>query len=701
MFRADTLASALKLVTPDGDVRKLNKLLASKPNVAVETNKVGNTLLHVACHHGRLDMCIVLLLRGADINQADNQGFTPLMVSVQFGNSECAKMLIAKGASVSLKNQKGQTALHIACIFGCSDAVLPLLDFGADLNEPENNGASPIMLAAARSHNTIVALLLEKNADLLREDNANSTALSLARENGLDLNLLSAIVFNREIQLQDARKSPQEVQHPQSKLHSENVAASATAAIIAANAALRQDPITIAPINEKKQKIKKTKEEKESKKKKMSVHGEPSLVLVREVEPKTGLNPTKGVTFDIDAIDKGAAERAKSRSTKALEELTKHEQQAARERRALEEEERQYVEKEYNTILEKKGWVPADGQVPMHPLNESEGNLAAIMLELNIDQEDMQVAGLNADKDMTSLATLEMERRMRLMGLNEASETDKLANGKNSDSGGIAQDFEGSAVSSLTMNSLSSFVIQKKRKKERELLKKSRALMGQNEGTLNCLNLTNCLEDDSMGDHKSPTDILLLKKAEEANGGSAHYLRRLAAEEQLKAAKERSEKQKKSENGNSGGETGPKNTQSKRTSSLDFLWCLAPLLEDENEREGGAENEKSAAAKAAIEEAYNGPSLQPGNAAGGREGVRSPRFGTVVNTETRRDMDNHHAVSHKEMLRRIKKIKRKEARDAALTTIMCGVHEERNSSLRTHEIMGGDLVNEQGGCAIA
>ena len=33
------------------------------------------------------------------------------------------------------------------------------------------------------------------------------------------------------------------------------------------------------------------------------------------------------------------------------------------------------------------------------------------MLELNIDKDDMEVAGLNADKDLTSLATLEMERR--------------------------------------------------------------------------------------------------------------------------------------------------------------------------------------------------------------------------------------------------------------------------------------------------
>ena len=49
-------------------------MLASKPSLALEANKVGNTLLHFMCHHGRLDICIVLLLRGADINRADIKG---------------------------------------------------------------------------------------------------------------------------------------------------------------------------------------------------------------------------------------------------------------------------------------------------------------------------------------------------------------------------------------------------------------------------------------------------------------------------------------------------------------------------------------------------------------------------------------------------------------------------------------------------
>ena len=105
-----SLTTASKLIRDGADIEKLNKILASKPSLALEANNFGNTLLHLACHHGRLDLCIVLLLRGADINRADINGFTPLMVGVQFDNIECAKMLIAKGATVGIKNNKANSA---------------------------------------------------------------------------------------------------------------------------------------------------------------------------------------------------------------------------------------------------------------------------------------------------------------------------------------------------------------------------------------------------------------------------------------------------------------------------------------------------------------------------------------------------------------------------------------------------------------
>ena len=646
------------------------------------------------------------------------------MVSVQFDNIECAKMLIAKGATVGTKNNKGQTALHIACIFGCSDAVIPLLDFGADINEPDANGSSPVMLAAARSHNTVVALFLEKNPDLLLEDKGNSTALSLARENGLDLNLLSAIVFNREMQLQKKRSTPQELQSPAAKLHSDNISASATAAIVAANAALsRQDSRSLIQMNDKGDTETKTntktntkmntntKTKTKTKPKKTDRKRLADVPIDGGQKSDPVKERTVGVSFDLDAIDAAVEEKVAKRVLKAEaerqnkgNELISGEELAMWDSRIHQAEERDFVEKEKNAIFIKRGWVPADGEVPMHPLNESEGNLAAIMLELNIDKDDMEVAGLNADKDLTSLATLEMERRMRIMSLNDAN-ADKSVESRPGGGGGVSQDFEGSAVSSLTMNSLSSMVIQRKRQREREQLRKSRAAMaGQSDAPLNaCLNPSlNCLENESLQDLKSPTDMLLLKKAKEANDSGAHYLRRLAAEKELNAYHRKRKSTRDT----------PR-TPKQEGSSLSFLWCLAPLVEQEPEEKGA--NPFDDRDKVLVEKAYVGPPndeniLSDKDKALQAQGVRAeeeedvdeaPKFGIMVNTEMRRDIDNHHPIPHKEMLRRLKKLKRKERREAVMTQVMCGVHEQRNSNRRVSAVLNNGSYEEEGGCVVS
>ena len=269
--------------------------------------------------------------------------------------------------------------------------------------------------------------------------------------------------------------------------------------------------------------------------------------------------------------------------------------------------------------------------------------------------------------------------------------------------GGVSQDFEGSAVSSLTMNSLSSMVIQRKRRKERERLRKSlAAIAGQTYAPSNaCLGpAVNCLENESLQDIKSPTDMLLLKKAQESNSSGAHYLRRLAAETQPHISqteqKHRTTPQAPMQEG----------------SPLDFLWCLAPAVEQETEEKGVNQSDGD---KILVENAYIGPPNDENN--GGDKGKalqaqgvyaeevedvgEAPRFGMVVNTEIRRDIDNHHPIPHKEMLRRLKKIKRKERREAVMTQVMCGVHEHSNSNRRVSAALNKKTYDEEGGCVIS
>ena len=201
------LGTAVTL-TQEGNLEGLSKFLSSHHMIVHESNKAGNTCLHVAAHKGRLDICLMLLLRGAKIDAADKQAFTPLMVALQFQHCDVANMLIERGASVVATNAALYTPLHIAAIFGAAASVPMILDHGADVNALDSNGHSPLVCAVKKAHTEIALLLLEKRANVMLEDNRGETALAIARHSG-QISLVTAISAELERQTKELRLSMQ------------------------------------------------------------------------------------------------------------------------------------------------------------------------------------------------------------------------------------------------------------------------------------------------------------------------------------------------------------------------------------------------------------------------------------------------------------------------------------------------------------
>ena len=52
--------------------------------------------------------------RGADVNQADEEGRTPLYIACQNGHVDAARLLLGKGADVDRARESGATPLWIA-----------------------------------------------------------------------------------------------------------------------------------------------------------------------------------------------------------------------------------------------------------------------------------------------------------------------------------------------------------------------------------------------------------------------------------------------------------------------------------------------------------------------------------------------------------------------------------------------------------
>jgi ankyrin repeat protein len=95
----------------------------------------------------------MLIDRGADLNIAENHGFTPLHLACDTGHESVVRMLIDGGADLNLANRRGRTPLHAACrpalLFGREaplEIIRMLILNGADTQARDSQGRLPAEL---------------------------------------------------------------------------------------------------------------------------------------------------------------------------------------------------------------------------------------------------------------------------------------------------------------------------------------------------------------------------------------------------------------------------------------------------------------------------------------------------------------------------------------------------------------------------
>jgi len=164
--------------------------------------KIAKTPLDVGVIEGHLELVILLLQHGANVNYANSLGWTPLMIASDQDKMDMIQILLRFGANIFLKNNENNTALMIAKESGHAK-IAQLLDL-IEKKIKQNRGAStrkPIdsrfdnaklserekALFFAIQHDDVdtITTLCEKNAD--RE--------SLVNPNCLDNNKFTPLQF--------------------------------------------------------------------------------------------------------------------------------------------------------------------------------------------------------------------------------------------------------------------------------------------------------------------------------------------------------------------------------------------------------------------------------------------------------------------------------------------------------------------------
>ena len=145
-----------------GDVGKF-RLFTRNVNVDINVaDKFGTLLVNAAFEGHEIIVRELLLMRGINVNLAQQLGATPLYVAAQQGHVKIVEMLLAEsGIKVNLSTSDGATPLFIAAQCGHEAVVKLLLAApGVDVNLRTMDGGTPLMVAIEREHVEVAKLLL-------------------------------------------------------------------------------------------------------------------------------------------------------------------------------------------------------------------------------------------------------------------------------------------------------------------------------------------------------------------------------------------------------------------------------------------------------------------------------------------------------------------------------------------------------------
>lgn len=171
------LAFAMDYPDPGVRAAMVAMLQITRPSIPRDSNP---WTLHFAAARDQLDVGMMLIGLGADVNAVGSSGDRALNVACLKGYADFVQLLIAHGVNVNAANKDGVTALHDAALGGNPEVGALLLKAGAEINAKETaSGATPLYYAVSLSRVEFAKFLIAHGAA------TNKTILQTAIDNHL------------------------------------------------------------------------------------------------------------------------------------------------------------------------------------------------------------------------------------------------------------------------------------------------------------------------------------------------------------------------------------------------------------------------------------------------------------------------------------------------------------------------------------
>jgi ankyrin repeat protein len=122
----------LRVASAKGDLNYVKYFMSTYKNsininsFSIEGKDEKQTALHLACENGHVDVAIVLIEHGANINAKGLGDDTPLHTAIIFGYLDVVQALLERGADPNRANDIGDTPIDYAEREGYDDIVVCL-----------------------------------------------------------------------------------------------------------------------------------------------------------------------------------------------------------------------------------------------------------------------------------------------------------------------------------------------------------------------------------------------------------------------------------------------------------------------------------------------------------------------------------------------------------------------------------------------
>lgn len=172
--------TAVHTAAANGNTKMLRLLLNHSPRALAIPDAQQAKPLHHAAANNQIQTMVMLLDRGADVEERDKYQFTPLHHAAKNGHTKAMSLLLDRDAKVDSRDQKQTTPLHYAAREGHIGAVQCLLNSGADINSKTISNTTALHSAAGNNHKETVELLIDRGADINAYDDNVGSVLQLA-----------------------------------------------------------------------------------------------------------------------------------------------------------------------------------------------------------------------------------------------------------------------------------------------------------------------------------------------------------------------------------------------------------------------------------------------------------------------------------------------------------------------------------------